>query len=138
MSKGDFLASIAKKNGVSLKALEAANPGVVPTKLKIGQKLQILGGGTAAATTESAAFGSASSGDTKTYTVKPGDTLTKIAKVSGAKLTEIKKLNDLKTDQIKVGQKLKLPQRSSAEAPPATTSPATSTGGVVASTNATR
>ncbi|HEY1490857.1 MAG TPA: LysM peptidoglycan-binding domain-containing protein, partial [Verrucomicrobiae bacterium] len=34
--KGDTLAAIAKKNGVTTKALEAANPGVVPTKLKIG------------------------------------------------------------------------------------------------------
>ena len=33
---GDTLAKIAKANGVSLKALEAANPGVDPKKLKIG------------------------------------------------------------------------------------------------------
>ena len=32
--KGDTLAKIAKKNGVTLKALKAANPGVEPTKLK--------------------------------------------------------------------------------------------------------
>src|SRR5450759_3918441 len=32
--KGDSLAKIAKKNGISLKALEAANPTVQPTKLK--------------------------------------------------------------------------------------------------------
>ena len=37
--KGDTLAKIAKKNGVTLKAIEAANPGVEPTKLKVGQKL---------------------------------------------------------------------------------------------------
>ncbi len=42
--KGDTLGKIAKKNGVTLKALEAANPGVVPTKLKIGQKLSIPAG----------------------------------------------------------------------------------------------
>ena len=39
--KGDSLWKIAKKNGVTLKALEAANPGVDPTKLKVGQKLSI-------------------------------------------------------------------------------------------------
>ena len=47
--KGDILETIAKKNGVTVKALEAANPGVVPTKLKIGQKLVDPGGGSAAA-----------------------------------------------------------------------------------------
>ena len=39
--KGDTLGKIAKKNGVTLKALEAANPDVDPTKLKVGQKLTI-------------------------------------------------------------------------------------------------
>ena len=46
--KGDTLAKIAKANGVTLKALEDANPGVVPTKLKINQKLTIPAGGAAA------------------------------------------------------------------------------------------
>jgi len=44
---GDTLAKIAKKNGVTLSALKAANPGVEPTKLKVGQKLTIPAGGTA-------------------------------------------------------------------------------------------
>ena len=39
--KGDTLAKIARKNSVSLKALREANPGVEPTRLKIGQKLHI-------------------------------------------------------------------------------------------------
>lgn len=136
--KGDILASIAKKNGVSLKALEAANPGVVPTKLKLGQKLQIPGGGSAPATTESGI--SAATGDAKTYTVKPGDNLTKIAKANGTKVAEIKKLNNLKTDQVKVGQKIKLPSHASVEAAPASTipAPAPSTTGTVASTNGPR
>lgn len=41
VKQGDTLATIAKANGVTLKALEAANPSVVPTKLKIGQKLNL-------------------------------------------------------------------------------------------------
>ena len=43
--KGDSLAKIAKKSGVTLKALQAANLGVIPTKLKIGQKLVLPAGG---------------------------------------------------------------------------------------------
>ena len=40
---------IAKKNGVKLSALKAANPGVDPTKLKVGQKITVPAGGTAPA-----------------------------------------------------------------------------------------
>ena len=39
--KGDSFSKIAKKFGVKVKAIEAANPGVEPTKLKVGQKLSI-------------------------------------------------------------------------------------------------
>lgn len=45
---------------------------------------------------------------TKTYTVKKGDTLSKIAKDHGTTVTMIKKLNKLRSDRIYVGQKLKL------------------------------
>jgi LysM repeat protein len=41
---GDTLNKIAKAHGVSLSALEAANPGVDSRRLKIGQKLAIPGG----------------------------------------------------------------------------------------------
>ena len=39
VAKGDSLAKIAKKNGVSVKALEAANPGVDSKKLKINKSV---------------------------------------------------------------------------------------------------
>jgi LysM repeat protein len=38
---GDSLAKIARANGVSLADLEAANPGVDPKHLKIGQKISL-------------------------------------------------------------------------------------------------
>jgi LysM repeat protein len=41
VAKGDTLASIARKQGVSLPALEAANPYVNPKKLKAGQVLNL-------------------------------------------------------------------------------------------------
>jgi len=68
--KGDTLAVIAKKNGVSLSALQTANPGVVPTKLKIGQKLVIPAGGKVSA--ETASPMSAEASGTASYTVKKG------------------------------------------------------------------
>ena len=121
---GDTLAKIAKKNGVSLSALKAANPGVEPTKLKIGQKLAIPAGGTAPA-----ASGASVAPDTgmggETYTVKSGDSLTKIAKAHGTTVKAIKAENNLNTDHIKVGQKLKIPAKAEAAAPaPAPVAPA--------------
>ena len=116
--KGDSLAKIAKKSGVTLKALQAANPGVVPTKLKVGQKLAIPAGGKSAdATAPSVAAGGDAGG--ASYTVKSGDTLTKIAKKNGTTVKAIEAANGLSTTKIKVGQKLKIPSKAEAAAPAA-------------------
>ena len=123
--KGDTLGKIAKKNGVSLKALEDANPGVVPTKLKIGQKLAIPAGtGTPPETSAPAAAGDMG---TASYTVRSGDTLSKIAKRNGTTVKAIEAANGLITTKIKVGQKLKIPSKvEAAPAAPAPVSDATS------------
>jgi LysM repeat protein len=119
--KGDTLAKIAKKNGVTLKALEAANPGVVPTKLKVGQKLTLPAGGAAAPAATGASAGTdLTAGSTEggeTYAVKSGDTLTKIAKSHGTTVKAIEAENNLSTTKIKVGQKLKIPAAAVASAP---------------------
>jgi LysM repeat protein len=107
--KGDTLAVIAKKHGVSLAALQAANPGVIPTKLKIGQKLVIPAGGGAAGTV--APVVTADTGVTS-YTVKSGDTLTRIAKIHGTTIKAIQNANGMVTTSIKVGQKLKIPSKA--------------------------
>jgi LysM repeat protein len=116
---GDTLGKIAKRNGLTLKALEAANPGVEPAKLKVGQKLSIpasSGGASASAMTGGpVSTGSGVAGET--YTVKSGDTLTKIAKMHGTTIKAIRAENNLTTDHIKVGQKLKIPARTEAAAP---------------------
>jgi LysM repeat protein len=113
--KGDSLATIAKAHGVKLKDLEAANPTVIPTKLKIGYKLTIP------APTPSATVpaGAATSADTgaATYTVKSGDTLIKIAKANGTTVKLLQSENNLATTKIKVGQKLKIPAKPDAAAP---------------------
>ena len=41
VAAGETLAAIARKSGVSLAALEAANPGVTPKKLHVGQALNL-------------------------------------------------------------------------------------------------
>jgi LysM repeat protein len=113
--KGDTLGKIAKKNGVTLKALEGANSGVVPTKLKVGQKLSIPAATTSASAPTSATPAVDTGSDT--YTVKSGDTLTKIAKANGTTVKALQSENNLSTTKIKVGQKLKIPAKAEAAVP---------------------
>ena len=117
---GDTLGKIAKKNGVSLRALEAANPDANPKHLKVKQKLVIPAGGSASgvATPLAATDTSvAESGSGTTYTVKSGDTLHKIAKRFGTSVKAIESANNLTTAQIKVGRKLKIPVKAESAAP---------------------
>jgi len=118
--KGDTLGKIARRNSVTLKALEAANPGVVPTKLKVGQKLEIPATTGDAAMSEGASA-SATGGETgeEIYAVKSGDTLTKIARRYGTTVKAIESENNLSTTKIKVGQKLKIPSTATTSTPPA-------------------
>ena len=124
---GDTLGKIAKKNGVTLKALEAANPGVNPKHLKVKQKLIIPGGGSTPGGITSSASADATGADTGTgtsYTVKSGDTLHKIAKRFGTSVKAIEAENNLSTTKIKVGQKLKIPGKAETAAPEAMPAPA--------------
>ncbi|HEY5346017.1 MAG TPA: LysM peptidoglycan-binding domain-containing protein [Verrucomicrobiae bacterium] len=121
VAAGDRLGKIAKKYGVSLKALEVANPEVVPTKLKINQKLVIpapAGGMSVTGTTD--ATTSAETGE-ETYKVRSGDTLTKIAKAHGTTVKLIMSENNLTTTRITVGKKLKIPAKAEAAIAPAMT-----------------
>lgn len=117
--KGDSFSKIAKKFGVSVKAIKAMNPSVEPTKLKVGQKLSIpaSSGGMAAPAAASALIPTGSSMGEETYTVKSGDTLTKIAKAHGTTVKAIESENNLSTTKIKVGQKLKIPAKAEVAAP---------------------
>src|SRR5690606_4292605 len=113
---------IAKKMGVSVKAIQDANPNVVPTRLQIGQKLQIPASASVTSTTSAA---SADSGNT--YTVKSGDVLEKIARRNGTTVKAIMSLNNLRTTTIRVGQKLKLPGNPEPASSPSYVTPLPST-----------
>ena len=120
VAKGDTFSTIAKKAGVSVKAIEQANPGVSSSKLKIGQKLQLPASGGAAPVTASSPAPTDSS-ETAIYVVKAGDMLEKIAKRHGTTAKTIMRLNNMKTTMIKPGQKLKLPAPKTASSAPLAT-----------------
>jgi LysM repeat protein len=114
--KGDVLEKIARNFHVSVKAITDANPGIEPTKLKIGQKIQIPAPATPAAPSGAGAPSSESASGEQMYTVQSGDNLTKIAAHYGITVRALRAANGLKTDSIKVGQKLKLPAKALAPA----------------------
>ena len=120
---GDSFGRIAQRNNTSVSALRKANPDVNPTKIRPGQKINvpIADATSASATLNKTAAPTetvAANGDSRTYTVKAGDNLTKIAKREGVTVRQLTAANNLKTSQVKVGQKLKIPAK------PATNTPA--------------
>jgi LysM repeat protein len=113
--KGDYLEKIAKNFHVSVRALMEANPGIEPTRLQIGQKINIPAPATLQAPAPAGAVPAEamSAGGEHVYTVKSGDNLTKIAAQYGTTVRALRTANGLRTDSIKVGQKLTIPGTAS-------------------------
>lgn len=105
--KNDTFGTLATKYGVTVRAIQAANPNVNPTSLRIGSKVKIP---PKTATMARTGNGTAAAPD-NTYTVKSGDTLSKVASNHRTSVRELQRLNNLPTTQIRVGQKLKVPPR---------------------------
>jgi LysM repeat protein len=121
--KGDTLDKIARKHGVTLKALQAANPTADSKHLKIKQKITIPA--PTKSTEAVPAMGAADAGG-EIYVVKSNDNLGRIARGHGITLKALKAANNLTTDHIKVGQKLKIPSKTETApaAPMSDTAPA--------------
>ena len=88
---GDTLWSIAKKNNITVDKLKEYN-NLSGNMLSVGQILYLE-------PKETSVTGS-------NYTVKPGDTLYKIALLNDISVDELKKLNNLTSDKLSVGQVL--------------------------------
>lgn len=121
--KNESLWIIAKREGISIDDLTAANGLKKNAVLKEGQKLVIpanarkvsyaSGSGSSSSKSETSHTATAS-GDT--YTVKSGDVLGTIARKHGVTTAALRAANNLKGDSIHVGQKLVIPgKKASAE-----------------------
>lgn len=119
VQKGDSAFVLAKKNGVTLKQLQEANPGRDLAKLKVGDKLSIPAG-SAPAPASTHGSSTAASGGTQsvTHVVKGGENLSRLAKKYGTTVKAIRDANGMKSNEIRVGQKLKIPSKASAAPEP--------------------
>ncbi|WP_442759906.1 LysM peptidoglycan-binding domain-containing protein, partial [Enterococcus italicus] len=106
--KGDYLSTIANKYGVTVAQLKSWN-NLSSDLILIGQKLKVnaktSAGSTASTTTVSTTTTTTSA---KTYTVKKGDSLWKIAQANGLSVSALKSVNQLSADILLIGQTLKL------------------------------
>jgi nucleoid-associated protein YgaU len=85
VKSGDTLEAIARSqmgDGQKWKSIVAANPGINPTNLKIGQKIRIPAGDAPAPKSASEAPAASSGGSStgNTYTVQRGDTLVALSR----------------------------------------------------------
>lgn len=106
VKKGDTLSKIASKYDTTYQALAEYNGIKNPNVINVGQKIKIPVAGSLSA--------DASTQAERTYTVKKGDSLWKIAVQQlgkGARYTEIKTLNGMKNNTIHAGQVLKIPTK---------------------------
>ena len=124
VKKGDNLWTIARRSNVSLNELYAANGLDATSILSIGQQLQIpVEGSIATVTAPSADTYQPTSFDqgSTEYTVKRGDSLSKIANQYDTSVRAIKAANGLSSDLIRVGDKLVVPVSGSTGATSGTT-----------------
>ncbi len=115
---GDTLYSISKKYGVSLDTIKEAN-GFSDNSIKVGQKIKIPSSSKNVSVTDSNS--SAKSGAMQNpslpdgaYIVQKGETWFGISKKYGITVADLQKLNGVGNEaSLKVGQKIKVPGKSS-------------------------
>jgi LysM repeat protein len=119
VKEGDNMYRIALNHGVTLQALQSANPSARVGGLKIGQTLQIPSGGKkVVAPTVSSASPKPSSASLKAttaqratgnYVIAEGDTFSSIAKARGISVADLQQLNpDVKPTTMRIGQEIKV------------------------------
>jgi membrane-bound lytic murein transglycosylase D len=120
VKRGETVTQIARVYGVSIDDLQRANGLSRNASLRAGQTLSVPGSAakhTPSSTQKnlanSVARPLASSGERR-YTVKPGDTLTAIARAHKVSVADLRRWNDLPPDEaIQPGQKLRILEAAS-------------------------
>ena len=113
--RGDSLGKIASRNHVSINQLKSWN-GLRGNTIREGQRLKVgrttVSSGSSVRSSGGSSSGTSSSNTSSTvYTVKKGDTLTKIAaRYPGVTANDIMKYNNC-SENIRPGMKLKIPKK---------------------------
>lgn len=120
---GDTLSGIAKKHNISLSNLKSWNK-LTSDRIYPGQVFVVSGSAQAAAkpsqtVTQPATSTQPAAPASGTYTIKPGDTLSKIATQHKMTVAQLKSLNNLSSDLIYAGKVLKVSATVQAPAAPA-------------------
>lgn len=139
VKSGDTVAKIAAAYGVSVSDIKSWNSLSNVNLILVGQTLSVKGATSTATTqqtTQTAASATTTATATGTYTVKSGDTLSKIASQLGTTVANIQSLNNLSNvNVLYVNQTLKV--SGTASTATTTTSTATSTTTKTSTTTAT-
>lgn len=98
VAPGDSLWAIARQYGVTVDQLKQVN-NLVSDLLSVGMELKIPTKSTIPPTSEMEVV----------YTVKPGDSLYRIALANNVTVDQLKKYNNLTSDILSVGQKIRIP-----------------------------
>ena len=104
VKSGDAIGTIASRHGVTLTQIKQWN-NLSSNLIKEGQIL-IIHSNSNLSSSKTIALNSDNPTSSKTYTVRPGDSLWMISQKHSLSIEQIKRLNNLNTTQIKPGQRL--------------------------------
>ncbi len=128
--RGDTLAKVAARNGVSIGALARANSIANINIIYVGQRLVIPGKGATGVAAKPAASSAAVPAATGVHIVQRGDTLGRIAARYGTSVSALVALNGLRTpNRIWVGQRLRVSGKAGPAPAPAPKPGRSPTGG---------
>lgn len=112
MKAGETLSSIARRHGVSTKALTQHNGIKNPNSLRIGQTLVIPGKAGSNKKSQSGSRSSSSSvaaGGSGSHTIRKGETLSKVARIHGVSVANLLKWNGISDpSKLRIGQQIRL------------------------------
>lgn len=121
VERGDTLWGIARKKGISLASLLAANPTLDKNgRLSIGQELMVPEntGPPAVVSSTGATSPVGEAVNTSSYVVQKGDNLSRIARNEGVSLKSLMEINGMSSSSIlRIGQTLKIPEGGSVQSP---------------------
>lgn len=106
--RGETLGRLARRYGVSVQAIRAANSGVHPRRLRVGQSLIIPKAGGAVAALAAATVSRRPRRPVTVHLVRRGDTLWDLSRRYGVSIGELMEWNNLESRTIRRGQRLRV------------------------------